>query len=414
MLSNRVVTAHPIVTQLRLGRNHPPRFSWSFQSTFSSSFSSPLRCFDLGALPSCQRHLILVSETSQHPARAPFYRRRRRQAAHLTSAQRSLSTAEPRATCHVLSALSSGPLPYEVGWAHQHVLLHRRLRSLRQSPEALAAAAHDDDRDWLLLFEHQPVYTLGRGASERHLPFLSRRPDGGADALRRLDRRYRGPDASRLDVDLARRHVSSSLTPAHDDAHAAHVRALLSGTPASPVRTPSAAPVYRVERGGEVTYHGPGQLVVYPLLRLTRSPPYRRDLHWYLRRVEEVVVRTLGEFGVASRKDDEHTGVWVGDEKIAAVGVSSSRWITTHGFAINVDLDLEGFDRDVIVPCGIEDRGVTSLRRVLVEEGTKKERRGCGDGAVACPTVEEVGEVVVRCFGEVFGVDMVREEEILL
>mmetsp|Transcript_2568 Transcript_2568/g.4944 ORF Transcript_2568/g.4944 Transcript_2568/m.4944 type:complete len:123 (+) Transcript_2568:88-456(+) len=119
-------------------------------------------------------------------------------------------------------------------------------------------------------------------------------------------------------------------------------------------------------------------------------------------------MQTLKEFDIDSRRDKEHTSVWVDDEKNAAVGVSSARWINTYGFAVNVDVELKeegrGVDKRVIVPCGIEGRGVTLLRRV------SEERTG-GSGGV-CPTVEEVGKVVVRCFGEVFGVDMVHGDEI--
>ena len=101
-------------------------------------------------------------------------------------------------------------------------------------------------------------------------------------------------------------------------------------------------PIYHVERGGEVTFHGPGQLVVYPLLDL-RRPPYKQDLHWYLQMVEEVVIQTLLAYEIKGYRDDINTGVWVGKEKVAAVGVTSSRWITTHGFALNVSPDQSFF-----------------------------------------------------------------------
>jgi len=114
--------------------------------------------------------------------------------------------------------------------------------------------------------------------------------------------------------------------------------------------------VHRVERGGEVTYHCPGQLVGYPILNLTR---HQKDLHWYLRQLEEVLITVLVSYGLAARRIDGFTGVWVDGRKLAAIGIKVSRWITMHGFAINVCPDLSGFSR--IVPCGIGDRPVGSL-----------------------------------------------------
>jgi lipoyl(octanoyl) transferase len=117
-------------------------------------------------------------------------------------------------------------------------------------------------------------------------------------------------------------------------------------------------------RGGDVTYHGPGQLVGYPILDLK---PDRRDLHRYLRDLEEVVIRTLARFEVEAAREEGLTGVWTPAGKVAAIGVRvSSGWITSHGFALNVDPDLTHFD--TIVPCGIGDRAVTSLRRILGED----------------------------------------------
>jgi len=148
-------------------------------------------------------------------------------------------------SCHVRSALSSGPVPYEVGWAHQHVLLHHRLHCLRGPSPKRGSSHNDDDRDHLLLFEHQPVYTLGRGASEEHLSFLSRQPDGGADARRRLHRRYRGPDASRLDMDSLKRRANeffgeeSNTDIATDEARVRRLLSLLPPTsPSKPLFPP--------------------------------------------------------------------------------------------------------------------------------------------------------------------------------
>lgn len=126
------------------------------------------------------------------------------------------------------------------------------------------------------------------------------------------------------------------------------------------------------------------------------SPPYLRDLHWYLRMVEEVVMETLKHYDIESSRDEINTGVWVGQDKIAAVGISSSRWITTHGFAINVQPDLEYFD--AIVPCGIEDRGVTSIAKVVRDRGDER----------YIPTLVDVATVALCCFERVFGVELLR------
>lgn len=171
--------------------------------------------------------------------------------------------------------------------------------------------------DWLLLLEHPPTYTLGQGAD---LAFLNFDPE-------------------------------SSLVPVH-----------------------------RIERGGEVTYHAPGQLIGYPILDLRH---YRQDLHWYLRQLEEVVIRAIAQFGIPGERIDGLTGVWVEGCKVAAIGIKVSRWITMHGFAVNVCPDLEGFR--AIVPCGIADKPVGSLAQW--QPGL---------------TVEQVREAIAQTFAEVF------------
>jgi lipoyl(octanoyl) transferase len=113
-------------------------------------------------------------------------------------------------------------------------------------------------------------------------------------------------------------------------------------------------------RGGDVTYHGPGQVVGYPIVDLS---PDRRDVHRYVRDLEEVMIRVCADYGLAAERVTGLTGVWVGRDKIGAIGVRLSRWVTSHGFAFNVTTDLAPFD--LIVPCGIRGRGVTSLQRLL-------------------------------------------------
>lgn len=161
------------------------------------------------------------------------------------------------------------------------------------------------DHDVLLLVEHDPVITLGRGTRAESLPI---------------------PPA-----ELERR-----------------------GTP-----------VFEVERGGDVTYHGPGQLVGYPILDLQR---YRPDLHWYLRQLEGALIDGLGAVGIAADRNPGRTGVWTAGRKIASIGIHVKQWITFHGFALNVSTDLSPFD--LIVPCGIRGVEMTSVARELGRNDT--------------------------------------------
>ncbi len=140
--------------------------------------------------------------------------------------------------------------------------------------------------------------------------------------------------------------------------------------------------VFETGRGGDVTYHGPGQLVGDPILDLR---PGRADVHRYVRDLEEVMIRTTGAFGIEAGRIPGLTGAWVGAEKIGAIGVRVSRWITSHGFAYNVSTNLDFFH--LIVPCGIADRGVTSLSRLLRRQ---------------VPMVE-AEDACVRAFTDVFG-----------
>ncbi|MGA9379443.1 MAG: lipoyl(octanoyl) transferase LipB [Phormidium sp.] len=179
--------------------------------------------------------------------------------------------------------------------------------------------------DLLILLEHSPVYTLGTGANQEFIKF-------------NLDQ--------------------------------------------------SDYQVYHIERGGEVTYHCPGQLVGYPILNLRH---YRQDLHWYLRQLEEVLIRVLASYDLCGERLPGYTGVWLSGRKVAAIGVKVSRWITMHGFALNVCPDLTGFTR--IVPCGIADKPVGSLAEFILDI-----------------SVEEVRQKVAIAFAEVFGVQLVETE----
>lgn len=147
-------------------------------------------------------------------------------------------------------------------------------------------------------------------------------------------------------------------------------------------------PLYRIERGGQVTHHCPGQLVGYPILNLRY---YQQDLHWYLRQLEEVLMRVLAVYGLSGERIPGLTGVWVEGYKVAAIGIKVSRWITMHGFALNVCPDMAGFQH--IVPCGIDDRPVGSLSQFV-------------------PDIDlgQVREQLIASFAEVFRVRYVLPE----
>jgi lipoyl(octanoyl) transferase len=118
--------------------------------------------------------------------------------------------------------------------------------------------------------------------------------------------------------------------------------------------------LFEVERGGDVTYHGPGQLVGYPIIDLKR---HRQDLHWYLRKIEEALINALADYGIPGERNTAYTGVWTRGRKIASIGVHARDWVTWHGFALNVTTDLSYFD--LIVPCGINGVVMTSIAREL-------------------------------------------------
>jgi lipoyl(octanoyl) transferase len=140
--------------------------------------------------------------------------------------------------------------------------------------------------------------------------------------------------------------------------------------------------VYNIDRGGDITYHGPGQIVGYPIIDLN---DWQNDTHKYLRALEEVIIKTSAYYGISAIRDPKYTGVWVENRKIAAIGIKISRWITMHGFAFNVNTDLSLFTG--IIPCGIVDKEVTSLQKELSR-------------TVPIPGVKEI---LLKNFKEVFG-----------
>jgi lipoate-protein ligase B len=157
---------------------------------------------------------------------------------------------------------------------------------------------------------------------------------------------------------------------------------------AAHVLRPEGVEVFEVERGGDVTFHGPGQLVGYPIIDLSG---HRRDLHWYLRALEQTLIAALGELGVPGERNPGYTGVWARGHKIASIGVHVRQWVTWHGFALNVTTDLADFER--IVPCGIPGVVMTSLEREREARGGAT--RGLWDDAV---------RAVVGGFEATFGV----------
>jgi len=130
---------------------------------------------------------------------------------------------------------------------------------------------------------------------------------------------------------------------------------------------PENVKVYNIERGGDVTFHGPGQLVGYPIIDLHN---YRMSISWYMRSLELIIINSLSHFGIIADRKEGLTGVWVNNEKIAALGVRISRWVTMHGFAINVNTNLEYYDS--IIPCGIFEYGITSMKNILGKDQNMK------------------------------------------
>lgn len=200
---------------------------------------------------------------------------------------------------------------------------------LRLQHERVVARKAGDIADTLILLEHPSVYTLGRNADRKNILF-------SPEHLRKIG-----------------------------------------------------AQVFETNRGGDVTFHGPGQLVGYPILDLTH---HRRDLAWYMHSLEEVFIHVAAEFGIAAGRTEGARGVWMGNDKLVAMGVHVSRWVTSHGFAFNINTDLRFFDW--IVPCGLEGKGVTSLQKLLGRP----------------VPMDVVIEHVIREFGAVFQLEMKRPE----
>ncbi|CAH2035893.1 unnamed protein product, partial [Thlaspi arvense] len=193
---------------------------------------------------------------------------------------------------------------------------------------------NQDCPDSLILLQHSPVYTMGTGSSEDYLYF----------------------DIKNAPFD-----------------------------------------VYRTERGGEVTYHGPGQLIMYPIINLRN---HKMDLHWYLRKLEEIVIRVLSSaFSIKASRLDGLTGVWVGDEKVAAIGIRVSKWMTYHGLALNVTTDLAPFNS--IVPCGIRNRRVGSIKG-LIENGES-------DKLEDSKLIDLAHESLLKEFSEVFQLQIEKQ-----
>jgi lipoyl(octanoyl) transferase len=161
-----------------------------------------------------------------------------------------------------------------------------------------------------------------------------------------------------------------------------HVYTLGRGADERFILNPADIPVYRVSRGGQVTYHGPGQLIGYPIVKLESA---ERDVIRYLRRLEQVLIESLAMLGIKTQRRAGLTGVWIGQEKIASIGVGFRRWVSLHGFALNVTTDLSFFD--AIVPCGIADCRMTSI----AAQG------------LAAVTSESCGKIVAERFAAVFG-----------
>ncbi len=193
---------------------------------------------------------------------------------------------------------------YQDAWAMQERFFEQII-SIKKINKSHSGNEQIETPDYLLFCEHNPVYTIGRSTKENEI-FIKEE-----------------------------------------------------------VMTSDKVPIYHVNRGGKITFHGPGQLVVYPILDLEK---YFKDINKYLRFIEEVIILTLEEFNIESQRLDNLTGIWVRDKKnkdykICSIGIRTSNWVTMHGFALNVNTDLKYFQN--IIPCGLENKKITSMEKIL-------------------------------------------------
>lgn len=232
---------------------------------------------------------------------------------------------------HEVELYDLGYVPYQPVWGLQTAIQQRLIRQKKARRGQPPAEYAESSNDVLLFVEHPHVYTLGKSGDSNHLL-------KGMAGL--------------------------------DDIEAEYIE---------------------IDRGGDITYHGPGQIVGYPILDLDR---HFTDIHKYLRLLEEVMIRTCAEFGIEAGRIEGLTGVWVENKKVCAMGIRCSRWVTMHGFALNVNTDLSYFHH--IVPCGITDKEVTSLEEIL---GRKVKE-------------EEVKHYLVNHFQNVFEVSIVKDNSL--
>jgi len=233
-----------------------------------------------------------------------------------------------KSALQTLNYFDLGRVAYQSAWD-----LQKRLQKILIDEKVAARTQPDIERtpDMMLFVEHPHVFTLGKSGKEEHLL------------------------ASETDLKLAE------------------------------------AQFVKIDRGGDITYHGPGQIVGYPIMDLDR---HFTDIHKYLRFLEEVIIRVCADYGFKGERIDKLTGVWVNGRKVCAMGIKCSRWVTMHGFALNVNTQLDYFGQ--IVPCGITDRGVTSLSLLTgkpVDENEVKDR-------------------ILIHFSEVFGVDVIKKTKL--
>ncbi|KAL3772641.1 hypothetical protein ACHAWO_013186 [Cyclotella atomus] len=253
-----------------------------------------------------------------------------------------------------VSASDSSTVTYHEIWDHQKSLVNHQLSRIGKGPKEpplydqfIPVDLVKDSQttigcDSIIMVEHDPVYTLGTASDASFI------------------KGYHASDENREEVTIS------------DDGQ-------------NPI------PIVRIERGGEVTYHGPGQLVVYPIIDLRG---YNQDIHWYMRALEEVIILALDKAGIkGATREDNLTGVWVSGKKIAALGIKARRWVTMHGLAINVDLkSLQNFEG--IVPCGIEGREVTCINTEFQDDS-------------AGFTIRDFAVHVQEALEEVFGISLV-------